>query len=78
MEVTRSTRMVLEADEAESNRIINEVLDAALMTTQLLVAWPSGEADAQVSPQILWEGFCRIRSASGLGFRCDEMQSGQS
>ena len=73
MEMTRSTRMMLEADEAKSNRIIDEALDVALMTTRLLVAWHSGEADAEVSMQILWEGFCRIRSCSGLDLQGDEM-----
>ena len=65
--------MLLEPDEAESNRIIDEALDVALMTTRLLAAWHSGETDAQDSMQILWEGFCRIRSCSGLDLQGDEM-----
>ena len=68
------TRRALEADESESDRIIDEALDLALMTTRLLVAWHSGETDAQDSMQILWEGFCQIRSTFGLGFQCGEMQ----
>ena len=57
-------------EEAESDRIIDEALKVALLTTRLLVAWHSGETDAQNSMQILWESFCKIRSASGPGFAC--------
>jgi hypothetical protein len=78
MEMTRSTRMMLGVDEAESNRIIDEALHVALMTTRHLVAWHSGEADAQVSMQRLWAGFSQIRSASGLGLQRDEIQGRRS
>jgi len=76
MEMSRSTRMTLEADESESNRIIDEALVVAFMATRLLRAWHRGEADAQESMQILWEGFCQIQSVSGVGFRCDGMRAG--
>ena len=68
----RATR--LHTDDAESNRVIDEALNVALMTTRRLMAWHSGETDAQDSMHLLWEGFCKIRSASGPGFECDETQ----
>ena len=69
----RATR--LHTDDAESNRIIDEALNVALMTTRLLVAWHSGETDAHDSMHTLWEGFCKIRSASGLRFECDQTRT---
>ena len=62
--------MPLDPDEAESDRIIDEALKVALLTTRLLVAWHSGETDAQDSMQTLWESFCKTRSAAGSGFAC--------
>ena len=63
--------MRLDPDEGDPDRIIDEALNVALMTTQLLVAWHSGETDAQVSMQILCDGFCTIRSASRPRYACD-------
>jgi hypothetical protein len=60
--------MTSEEDGSESGRIIEEALIVALMTTRLLRAWHSGEAEAEESMQILWEGFCQMRSVSGMGF----------
>ena len=68
MTVLRTMR--LHPCEAESERIIDEALTVALLTTRLLVAWHSGETDAQNSMQILWESFCKSRPASGPGFAC--------
>jgi hypothetical protein len=53
---------LLGSDEPESERIIDEALHLASITTRLLVAWHSGEADAEVSMQNLWDGFWQIRS----------------
>jgi hypothetical protein len=72
--VTRLRGMRLHTDDGESNRIPDEALNVALMTTRRLMAWHSGETDAQDSMHLLWEGFCKIRSASGPGFECDETQ----
>ena|SRR3974377_2345797 len=69
--MTGLSRMRLDPDETESNRIIDEALNVALMTTRLLRAWHSGETDAQESMQILWEGFCKIRSAPRPRPACD-------
>jgi hypothetical protein len=66
--------MPLNTDQAESDRIIDEALAVALMTTRLLVAWHSGNTDAQDSMHLLWDGFCKIRSASGSRLDCDETQ----
>ena len=74
-EMTRSRRTWSDPEEAELNRIIDEALNVALMTTRLLVAWHSGETDAQDSMQTLWESFCKIRSASGLRLECDQTQT---
>ena len=68
MTVLRTMR--LDPGEAESERIIDEALTVALMTTRLLVAWHCGETDAQDSMQILWESFGKIRSASVPSFAC--------
>ena len=68
--MTRLKKRRLDPDEAESDRIIGDALNVALMTTRLLVAWHSGETEAQDSMQILWESFCKSRSASGPGFAC--------
>jgi hypothetical protein len=65
--------MQLNTDHAESDRIIDEALAVALMTTRLLVAWHSGNADAQDSMRLLWDGFRKIRSASGSRLESDEM-----
>ena len=71
---TRSGGRPLNTDDAETDRIIDEALAVALMTTRLLVAWHSGKTDAQDSMHILWEGFCKIRSASGPRLECYETQ----
>ena len=77
--MTRSSGMLSYLGEEETNRIIDEALTVALMTTRLLVAWPSGETNAHDAMQILWESFCRIRSASGLRLERDQTQtSGQN
>ena len=75
MEMTGLRTMRSDPDQAESDRIIDEALKVALLTTRLLVAWHSGETDAQNSMQILWESFCKIRSASGLRLECDQTQT---
>jgi hypothetical protein len=67
--------MPSDPDEAVTNRIIDEALVVALMTTRLLVAWHSGETDAQDSMQILWESLWRTRSGSRLKFECNETQT---
>jgi hypothetical protein len=68
MQMTCSARMTPEENDSESGRTIDEALIVALMTTRLLRAWHSGEAEAEESMQILWEAFCRMRSVSGMGF----------
>ena len=68
--MTGLRRVRLDPDEAGSKRIVDEALNVALMTTRLLVAWHSGETDAQDSMQILWESFGKIRSASVPSFAC--------
>jgi len=70
MEMTGLRTMRSDPDQAESDRIIDEALKVALLTTRLLVAWHSGETEAQDSMQILWESFCKSRSASGPRFAC--------
>jgi hypothetical protein len=60
--------MTPKEDDSESGRIIDEALVVAMMTIRLLRAWHSGEAEAEESMQILWEGFCQMRSMSGMGF----------
>ena len=72
---TRLRGRPLNTDDAETDRIIDEALSVALMTTRLLVAWHSGNTDAQDSMHGLWEGFCKIRSASGLRLECDQTQT---
>jgi hypothetical protein len=74
-EMTCSGRTLSDPEEAELNRIIDEALNVAFMTTRLLVAWHSGETDAQDSMHTLWECFCKIRSASGLRLECDQTQT---
>jgi hypothetical protein len=73
-EEARLIRMPLNTDQAESDRIIDEALAVALMTTRLLGAWHSGSTDAQDAMHLLWDGFCKIRSASGSRLECDETQ----
>ena len=63
MEMTRSTRMMAGTDEAESNRIINEALNVALMTSRLLVAWHSGEA---------WTRRLRCKASGTVSARSDQ------
>jgi hypothetical protein len=70
--------MIPEEDKSDSNLIIDEALAVALMTTRLLRAWHSGETDPQDSMQILWEGVCQIRAASGTGFQSDQYESERS
>jgi hypothetical protein len=57
--MTRSKRMLSDPGEPETNRIIDEALNMALMTTRLLVAWHSGETGAQDSMQIRWKASAR-------------------
>jgi len=71
---TRSGGRPLNTDGAERDRIIDEALSVALMTTRLLVAWHSGNTDAQDSMHNLWEGFCKIRAAWEPRLECDESQ----
>ena len=71
---TRSGGRPLNTDDAETDRIIDEALSVALMTTRLLVAWQSGNTDAQDSMHGLWEGFCKIRSASEPRLECGVSQ----
>jgi hypothetical protein len=71
---TRLGGRPLNTDDAERDRIIDEALSVALMSTRLLVAWHSGNTDAQDSMHNLWEGFCKIRSASEPRLKCHESQ----
>jgi hypothetical protein len=73
--MTCPRRDLSDLDEAETNRIIDEALNVALLTTRLLAAWHSGETDAHDAMHTLWEGFCKIRSASGLRFECDHTRT---
>lgn len=49
-------------DRSGSERIVDEALRVALVTSRVLRAWHSGAVDAQQSMKALWEQYDEIRS----------------